>query len=182
MTTSGEPSVISAPPLPPPHTPGRYVVGFVCTGNICRSPTADVVLAAYAEEAGLPVETVSCGLREWHVGNPMDPRSAATLRAAGYDPDRHRAQAFDRTWFADVDLILAMDAGHLGELRALAGPGDQQRVLLFGDFDPQTPGTDVPDPYYGGGEGFEEVLTMVERTCRALVPPLRTIAAGGTTG
>ena len=163
------------PLIPPPRTADRYRVGFVCTGNICRSPTAEVVLRAAVEEAGLPVEVVSCGLGDWHVGDPMDSRSAATLRAAGYTPDAHRAQVFDRAWFDELDLILAMDGGHLRDVRRQAAGPDAAaaaRVALFGAFDPVTPGVDVPDPYYGGPDGFEEVLAMVERTCAALVPLL----------
>jgi protein-tyrosine phosphatase len=169
---------MARPTVPAPRYADRYRVGFVCSGNICRSPTAEVVLAARAVEAGLPVEVVSSGLGDWHVGDPMDPRSAAMLRDAGYDPDRHRAQQFARRWFDEVDLVLAMDAGHLRELRRVAPRVAAHRVLLFGTFDPTSPGADVPDPYYGGPEGFEEVLAMVERTCAALLRAIE--AALGT--
>lgn len=155
--------------LPVPHEPGRYRVAFICSGNICRSPSADVVLSHLLAEAGLAdrVGVVSAGLGDWHVGDPMDPRSAGALAARGYDPSRHRAQQVETGWFARDDVLFAMDESHRAGLARL---GAADRVRLFGDFDPATPGMEVPDPYYGGRDGFEEVLDMIERTCRALVP------------
>lgn len=155
--------------LPPARDPGRYRIAFICSGNICRSPSADVVLERLLAEhhLGGRVEVVSGGIGDWHVGNPMDPRSAAALSARGYDPHRHRAQQVVAAWFERDDVLLAMDESHRSDLARL---GDPARVRLFGDFDPETPGVEVPDPYYGGGDGFEEVLDMIERTCRALVP------------
>jgi len=158
--------------IPPPRTPGRYRVALVCLGNICRSPVADVVLSARVADAGLRdvVDVVSAGTGDWHVGEPMDRRSAATLTAAGYDPTRHRAQQVARTWFDEYDLVLAMDAVNLADLRGLAGgASDPARLRLFRDFDPAGRGADVPDPYYGGPDGFEAVLAMVERTCDELI-------------
>lgn len=157
--------------LPAPHEPGRYRVAFICSGNICRSPSADVVLASLLTDAGLSdrVTVVSGGIGDWHVGNPMDPRSATALSARGYDPSLHRAQQVAGHWFGRDDVLLAMDETHRSDLARL---GDADRVRLFGDFDPQAPGVEVPDPYYGGRDGFEEVLDMIERTCRALVPHL----------
>ena len=162
-------------PLPAPRVDGRYLVAMVCTGNICRSPTAEVVLATRLTEAGLDdrVTVASCGLGGWHVGNPMDDRSAAALTGAGYDATRHRAQVLPATWIdgpGAPDLLLAMDAGHLRDL--LAAGADTSRVRLFGDFDPVDPGAEVPDPYYGGERGFEEVLAMVERTSDVLARAL----------
>lgn len=156
-------------PLPAPHQPGRYRVSFICSGNICRSPSADVVLASLIARAGLSdrVEVVSGGIADWHVGNPMDPRSAGALDARGYDATLHRAQQVQADWFGRDDVLFAMDESHRSDLTRL---GDAQRVRLFGDYDPQTPGAEVPDPYYGGTDGFEEVLDMIERTCRALMP------------
>lgn len=155
--------------LPAPHEPGRYRVAFICSGNICRSPSADVVLARLVEDAGLSdrVEVVSGGMGDWHVGDPMDSRSASALSDRGYDPSRHRAQQVQTGWFGRHDVLLAMDESHRSDLVRL---GEADRVRLFGDFDPETPGVEVPDPYYGGRDGFEEVLDMIERTCRALVP------------
>lgn len=155
--------------LPAPHEPGRYRVAFICSGNICRSPSADVVLARLLDEAGLSdrVSVVSGGMGDWHVGDPMDSRSAGALSARGYDPSRHRAQQVRSGWFGRDDVLFAMDESHRSDLARL---GSADRIRLFGDFDPETPGVEVPDPYYGGRDGFEEVLDMIERTCRALVP------------
>lgn len=156
--------------LPAPRRPGTYSVAFVCSGNICRSPSADVVLRARLDAAGIAerVEVASSGIGDWHVGNPMDSRSADELRRRGYDPDRHRAQQVTPAWLEQYDVLLAMDRGHVEDLRRLGeGP-----VRLFRDFDPVGTGDDTPDPYYGGADGFTEVLTMVERTCDALVPAI----------
>ena len=130
---------------------------------------ADVVLSARVEEAGLAdrVGIASSGTGDWHVGHPMDHRAAATLRSAGYDPSRHRAQQFGEHWHDDFDLVLAMDAQNLADIG-----GADERVRLFRDFDPEEPGGEVPDPYYGGDAGFEEVLTMVERTAATIVAQL----------
>ncbi|MFC7495348.1 MULTISPECIES: low molecular weight protein-tyrosine-phosphatase [unclassified Nocardioides] len=154
--------------LPDGREPGRYRVEVVCLGNICRSPMAHVVLEERLADAGLGdvVEVTSSGTGDWHVGNPMDRRAAATLTAAGYDASRHRA----RQW-ADLDgadLYLAMDATNLADI---GGAGTRTR--MFRDFDPIERGGDVPDPYYGGDDGFEEVLGMVERTASAIVESLR---------
>ena len=155
--------------LPPPREPGRYRVALVCLGNICRSPMARVVLESRLAEAGLSdvVTVTSSGTGGWHEGKPMDERAAATLEQAGYDASRHRARTFDTGWHDEHDLVLVMDAANL---RDVGGPGD--RVAMFRDFDPVEPGGDVPDPYYGGAAGFEEVLRMVERTCTSLVSAL----------
>ena len=155
--------------LPPPRTPGRYAVALVCLGNICRSPTAHVVLEQRLAEAGLDDRVVvhSSGTGDWHVGGPMDRRAAAALTGAGYDPSRHRARQYDASWADDHDLVLAMDADNLADLG-----GRSERVGLFRDLDPVDPGADVPDPYYGGPDGFAMVLEMVERTSDALVAAL----------
>jgi protein-tyrosine phosphatase len=168
--------------LPPARHPGRYRVALVCLGNICRSPMAHVVLEARLAEAGLAdrVDVASSGTGDWHVGRPMDERAAATLEAHGYDATRHRARQWDASLPAAErpDLVLAMDAQNLADLG-----GPDARTVLFRTFDPDTAvpsrgaagpeRRDVPDPYYGGDSGFEEVLVMVERTAAALVERLR---------
>lgn len=154
---------------PAPRTPGRYRVAVVCLGNICRSPMADVVLNASVADAGLDdvVTVVSAGTGGWHAGDGMDPRAARLLTDEGYDASRHRAQQVQATWLEEYDLVLAMDRENLRDLREL-GAADPERLRLFRDFDPESPG-DVPDPYYGGDAGFRDVLDMVERTSSALV-------------
>ena len=167
-------SAADLPDLPEPLGSGRrYRVAVVCLGNICRSPMAHVVLEDRLEQAGLDgtVEVVSSGTGGWHVGNPMDRRAAALLTAHGYDATRHRARQFEPDWFDDCDLILAMDGDNYADITAL-GPGD--RVAMFRDFDPRAADhdRDVPDPYYGGDDGFAAVLAMVERTAEALTAAL----------
>jgi protein-tyrosine phosphatase len=127
---------------------------------------AHVVLEERLDEAGLGdvVEVTSSGTGGWHVGNPMDRRAAATLSAAGYDSSRHRARQYAAGTADDVDLVLAMDRDNLEDLG-----GVSPRVMLFRAFVPAAPGGDVPDPYYGGDAGFEEVLSMVERTSETRV-------------
>lgn len=166
------------PELPPARHPGRYAVAVVCLGNICRSPMADVVLTARLDDAGLAgvVRVASAGTGHWHVGGAMDERAAATLAAADLDPSTHRAQQVDAGWFEEFDLVLAMDADNLADLRRLARDAgrevEPERLRRFRDFDPVGEG-DVPDPYYGGSDGFGEVLDMVERTSVAIVAALQ---------
>jgi protein-tyrosine phosphatase len=147
---------------------------------------ADVVLTQRVDEAGLAgqVTVTSCGTGDWHVGQPMDERAAATLRANDYDPSQHQARQLSATWLGANDLLLAMDGGNLAEVRRVAVASgvelEPERVRLFGDFDPVAAGSEVPDPYYGGEQGFEEVLAMVERTCAVVVSALQRLPALGT--
>jgi protein-tyrosine phosphatase len=152
------------PHLPPPRQPGHYAIALVCLGNICRSPMAHVVLESRLADAGLDdrVAVHSSGTGDWHVGQPMDQRAAHTLSRAGYDPSRHRARQYDDSWRTGHDLVLAMDETNLDDLG-----GRAERVGLFRDLDPEGTG-EVPDPYYGGADGFDEVLDMIERTSDAL--------------
>jgi len=156
--------------LPPPRSPGHYRIALVCLGNICRSPMAQVILEHRLAEAGLSdvVAVTSSGTGGWHEGKGMHERPAAALTAAGLDPTRHRARTFATSWHVDHDLVLAMDHDNLRDVG-----GRTDRTRLFRDFDPVDPGHDVPDPYYGGPAGFEEVLRMVERTSVSLVAALR---------
>ncbi|GAA3662538.1 low molecular weight protein-tyrosine-phosphatase [Nocardioides ginsengisoli] len=170
---------MTLPPLPAPRTPGRYRIAVVCLGNICRSPMADVVLAARVADAGLDdvVEVISAGTGDWHAGEPMDRRAAALLTAEGYDASRHRAQQVRAAWLDEYDLVLAMDHDNLDDLRAL-GEADPARLRLFRDFDPDDQG-EVPDPYYGGDAGFRNVLDMVERTSSALTGAVAEVVTSG---
>lgn len=167
------------PELPEPARPGSpYTIAMVCLGNICRSPMAQVVLSDKLLQAGMAdrVQVRSCGTGDWHVGERMDRRAAATLTASGYDPSLHRAAHFERTWFDVSDAILAMDFANLRDIRRLAASDRQlDRVLMFRSFDPQAgDDVEVPDPWYGDRDGFAEVLAMVERTTDVLVQKLRT--------
>ena len=153
-----------------------YRIAVVCLGNICRSPMGHVVLTEKLARAGLDdrVEVTSAGTGGWHVGEPMDRRAAATLAASGYDGSQHRAAQFEAHWYDDHDLVLAMDAGNHADLLDLAPEVEPGRLRMFRDFDPRAEDhdRDVPDPYYGGDEGFGEVLRTVERTADAIVAAL----------
>jgi protein-tyrosine phosphatase len=159
-------------PVPPPTGP-TYRICFVCTGNICRSPIAEVVLRRLVEDAGLAgsVEVDSAGTGAWHLGDGADPRAVDVLRSSGYDGSAHRARAFAADWFADRDLVVALDRGHLRTLTATARDETERgKVRLLRSFDPDAPPqADVADPYYGDARDFAEVLDQVERACRGLL-------------
>jgi protein-tyrosine phosphatase len=150
-----------------------YRVCFVCTGNICRSPMAEVVFRALVHAAGLDgrVEVDSAGTGDWHVGDGADARAVRALADAGYDARSHRARQFDPAWFAQRDLVVALDAGHLGALRRLRDAGGAStEIRLLREFDPAAgDDLDVADPYYSGRAAFTEVLGQVERACEGLL-------------
>ncbi|MER6210293.1 MULTISPECIES: low molecular weight protein-tyrosine-phosphatase [unclassified Streptomyces] len=153
-----------------------YRVSFVCTGNICRSPMAESVFRARVAEAGLDglVEVDSAGTDGWHEGDGADPRAVAVLEEHGYGTD-HVARRFQASWFARLDLVVALDSGHRKILRRLAPTEqDAEKVHLLRSYDPDAPADlDVPDPYYGGPDGFEECLEMVEAASTGLLAAVR---------
>ncbi|MEU4034151.1 low molecular weight protein-tyrosine-phosphatase [Streptomyces collinus] len=153
-----------------------YRVCFVCTGNICRSPMAESVFRARVEEAGLAerVEIDSAGTGGWHEGEGADPRTVSILDEHGYGT-AHTARRFQPSWFADRDLVIALDTGHLKALRRLAAcEEDARKVRLLRSYDPAAgDDLDVPDPYYGGRDGFEECLEMVEEASTGLLAAVR---------
>lgn len=148
---------------------------FVCLGNICRSPTAEIVLRQIAarEAPELGIEVDSAGTAGWHVGAPPDPRSIQAALRRGYDLRDRRARILEAEDFERFDLLLAMDTSNLETLRRRSPAHLQERVRLFLSFAPQLERTEVPDPYYGGPNGFEEVLDLVEAASRALLQQLR---------
>lgn len=157
-----------------------YRVCFVCSGNICRSPTAEGVLRRQLADAGLDgaVQVDSAGLGDWHVGEGADRRTVAALRQRGYPAWVHRARQFQAADFADRDLVVALDAGHERDLRALApGAAERDKVRLLRSYDLQAAGgageLDVPDPYFEGEAGFEHVLDLIESACRGLLAEVR---------
>jgi protein-tyrosine phosphatase len=153
-----------------------YRVCFVCTGNICRSPMAESVFRARVAEAGLDgqVEVDSAGTGGWHEGDGADPRTVSVLEGSGYESD-HSARRFEPSWFSHLDLVVALDSGHLMALRRLAPTEeDVAKVRLLRSYDPAADGDlDVPDPYYGGPDGFEECLEMVEAASEGLLAAVR---------
>ena len=168
-------------------------VCFVCSGNICRSPTAEVTLRSQASAAGLEdlVVVDSAGIGDWHVGQDMDRRSRATLDAAGYGTGRHSAQQFTAADFAERDVVVALDSGHAAALRDLADRAEDAAaargsIVLLRDFDPELAageGPDVGDPYYGGASGFTDVLAQVERSTSGLLAAIeRAVRTGAELG
>ena len=150
---------------------------FVCTGNICRSPTAHGVFQKMVQAAGLAdrVRVDSAGTHDYHVGEPPDARAQAHARRRGYDLSVLRARQVSSVDFEAFDRILAMDRGHLKILRRQAPPG-YAGLQLFMDYAPPSLGPDVPDPYYGGADGFERVLDMIEHAATGL---LRSLTGAG---
>lgn len=155
----------------------RPGVLFVCTGNICRSPTAEGVFRHLAARRGVldRLRVDSAGTHDYHVGEPPDARSVAHAARRGYDLTALRARQVSRADFHEFDRILAMDRGHLRQLQAIAPAGSPSRLAMFLDHSGNWRGQDVPDPYYGGARGFEEVLDMVEDAAARL---LEEIVAG----
>lgn len=141
---------------------------LVCLGNICRSPTAEAAVREAAEEAGLDIQIDSAGTGAWHVGNPPDRRMTAAAAEDGLELSGSARQVMVDD-FSDYDLIVAMDASNRDDLLRLAADGGaRDRVRLFRDYAGEV-GQDVPDPYYGGPDGFREVVTIVRRAARGLV-------------
>jgi len=140
---------------------------FVCTGNICRSPTAEAVLRKMSFDEKIPLHVESCGTHDYHVGEPPDERAQQHAKGRGYDLSAQRARQVSEHDFEEFDLILAMDRGHLRILEGMCPARLRSKLQLF------LPGADVPDPYYGGAEGFERVLDLVEAACRGLLQDAR---------
>jgi protein-tyrosine phosphatase len=153
---------------------------FVCLGNICRSPTAEGVMRTLVRDAGLQerIEVDSAGTGSWHVGEPPDARATRVARRRGIELGGAARQVWSRD-FAEFDLILAMDASNLRNLQRLAPDEDARaKVRLLREFEGRAGSQssagdlDVPDPYYGGPNGFEEVLDLVHAACAALLERL----------
>jgi len=157
---------------------GTVRVLMVCMGNICRSPTAEAVMVRLLQDTGLDghVEVDSAGTGGWHVGDPPDARSTAAAARRGIHL-RGRAQQVRTSDFHAYDLLVAMDASnHRDLLRAAPDEDTREKVLLLRELDPASLAagdTDVPDPYYGGPDGFDIVLDVVEAGCRGLLARMR---------
>ncbi|HKK71686.1 MAG TPA: low molecular weight protein-tyrosine-phosphatase [Candidatus Krumholzibacteria bacterium] len=143
---------------------------FVCLGNICRSPLAEGVFRHLVTERGLDdrIEVDSAGTGGWHVGEGPDPRSLEVAVRNGVSLDGQSARRIENGDLADFHWVVAMDTDNERDLRRLAEASGEARIHRLRDFDPEGAG-DVPDPYYGGPQGFDVVYAMVERSCRALL-------------
>lgn len=164
----------SRPAAKPPSSKPAYAVLMVCTGNICRSPTADGLLRHALQRAGLADRVLvdSAGTHDYHIGDPPDRRSIATAQRYGVDLAGLRARQVTARDFARFDLVLAMDDGHYRQLQSLCPPEHRKRLKLYLSYAPQF-GRDVPDPYYGDGDGFEAVWRMCEIVTEKLVTEIR---------
>jgi protein-tyrosine phosphatase len=154
----------------------RVAVSFVCAGNICRSPTAEAVMRHLVQEAGLDsaIEIDSAGTGAWHVGEARDGRSQTVGQRRGM-PLSGRARQFRRSDFARFDYVLAIDRENLADLIRLAPDAEARaKVHLLRSFDPASPPhSEVPDPYYGNIDGFDDVFDICEAACRGLLDHLR---------
>src|SRR5712692_7040802 len=148
---------------------------FVCTGNICRSPTAEAIFRKLASKAGLAdaILADSAGTHGYHIGEPPDPRAQAAAAKRGYDLSGLRARRFEQADFERFDLILAMDRDHHSILLSMARPPAAHKLKLMMSYARRFKEEEVPDPYYGGSRGFERVLDMLEDAARGLLESLR---------
>jgi protein-tyrosine phosphatase len=148
---------------------------FVCLGNICRSPTAHGIFEHMVKQEGLQhlIEVDSCGTGAWHIGQPPDDRTQKAALLKGYDLSYLRARRIDLGDFEKFDIILAMDARNLADVMKQAPAHYNGRLQLFLDFSHDKNLIEVPDPYYGGNDGFERVFSLVESTCKNLLQELK---------
>ena len=158
-----------------------FKVLFVCTGNICRSPTAEGVFRHLVSERGLAdrIQADSAGIGSWHVGDPPDPRSAETALARGVDISDQRARKVRPYDFEEFDLLLAMDSSHRDAMTRACPPELQPRIRMFMDYAPDAGVRDVPDPYYGAGDGFTRVYDMIEAASTGLLDEIEANHLGG---
>lgn len=156
--------------------PAPFRVCFVCTGNICRSPMAEIVFRDIVTRAGLRgrVQVSSAGTGDWHVGEKADARTIAALARRGYDGEHHRARQFETEWFENLDLVVVLDRSHERVLRTWAPSDvDRSKVQLLLSFGPMLAGqTDVPDPYYSDAAMFDSVLATIETASHSLFAQL----------
>ena len=147
---------------------------FVCLGNICRSPLAEGIFKQLVEDKGLSdqISCDSCGTSNYHIGDQPDPRTRSNAKQNGVVLN-HKARQFDAEDFYRFDLILAMDKSNLGNiLNFPESKSSNAKIQLMRDYDPDGQGLDVPDPYFGGEKGFQEVFDILNRSCNYLIDRL----------
>ena len=148
---------------------------FVCMGNICRSPTAEAVFRHYVENAGLSENILidSAGTHDYHIGEPPDLRTQRTAMQRGYDMSELRGRQVEAGDFHRFDYVLAMDRANLSNLQRIAPSDGDTQADLFLKYARHHGEREVPDPYYGGADGFERVLDMVEDAAQGLLEKIR---------
>ncbi|HKB73524.1 MAG TPA: low molecular weight protein-tyrosine-phosphatase [Burkholderiales bacterium] len=153
----------------------KFGVLFVCTGNICRSPTAEAIFRKLAEDAGMAgaVTADSAGTHAYHVGEPPDLRAQAAAAKRGYDLSALRARRIEGADLKRSDLILAMDQDHYAILARMAGSSAGHKLKMMMSYARRFEEREVPDPYYGGPQGFERVLDLLEDAASGLLESLR---------
>jgi protein-tyrosine phosphatase len=153
----------------------KFGVLFVCTGNICRSPTAEAIFRKLAEDAGMAgaVTADSAGTHAYHVGEPPDLRAQAAAARRGYDLSALRARRIEGADLKRSDLILAMDQDHYAILARMAGSSAGHKLKMMMSYARRFEEREVPDPYYGGPQGFERVLDLLEDSASGLLESLR---------
>ena len=159
----------------PTHTTAPFQVVFICMGNICRSPTAHGVFRDRVHQAGLAdrVQVDSAGTHNYHPGKPPDPRSQQHAGQRGYDLSDLRARQLQAADFDNAHLLLAMDHENLALARSMCPPGQLHKLRRFTEFCLHHRADVVPDPYFGGADGFEHVLDLVEDACEGLLHHVR---------
>jgi protein-tyrosine phosphatase len=163
-------------------TTSPYRITTVCLGNICRSPMAEAVLRDRIQRAGLAdkITVDSAGTGDWHIGHNADERALNTLSVNDYSLESHRSRQIDSTWMSGLDLIVVMDSSNYTNVEYMINNSDHSpELVMFRAFDPELshlpmphPDLDVPDPYYGAGDGFTTVLHMIERASDGLISQL----------
>lgn len=158
-----------------PNTPHDFHVIFFCMGNICRSPTAHGVFRDLVHQAGLAerIRIDSAGTHNYHPGEPPDPRSQRHARTRGYELSDLRARQLARADFEQAHLLLAMDHDNLALAQTMCPPEHHHKLRRFTEFCLRHKASVVPDPYFGGAEGFEHVLDLVEDACEGLLQHTR---------
>jgi protein-tyrosine phosphatase len=153
----------------------KIEVLFVCMGNICRSPTAEAVFRHYVENAGLSehISIDSAGTHDYHIGDPPDLRTQRAAQQRGYDMSALRGRQAGEADFRRFDYVLAMDKANLAILQRITPPGSATQACLFLEYARHHAEREVPDPYYGGADGFERVLDMVEDAAQGLLEEIR---------
>ena len=150
----------------------KFKILFVCTGNICRSPTAEAILALRLKGAGMgsECEVDSAGIEDWHAGSPPDERSVETAHYRGYDMSGLKARGIRRQDFKDFDLIIGLDNRHVETLKRRAPAAAAGKIKLLGEFGD---GREVADPYHRERSAFDEVFDQIERYCNGLIIHLK---------